>query len=101
MGEIPLHWIREHIRSSPPLPHLFVRGCPRLSVQIAKEFFKKNGLDHVNLSTADGALEAAPAVRFGRRPSPPPLPLHKVVAVTRLPSSRPAAHPSGVAGESD
>ena len=49
---------------------------------LAKKFFKDNGLDHVNLSTADGALEAAPAmgsadvildlVRADPDPRPPP-----------------------------
>lgn len=29
---------------------------------VAKEFFKRNGIEHVQLSTADGALEAAPAM---------------------------------------
>lgn len=32
------------------------------AVQLGKKFLAENGLKHVQLSTADGALEAAPAV---------------------------------------
>lgn len=35
-------------------------GC---IVQLGPKFMKENGLKHVTFSTADGALEAAPAVR--------------------------------------
>lgn len=34
-----------------------------LSEQLGPKFMKENGLKHVVFSTADGALEAAPAVR--------------------------------------
>ena len=33
-------------------------------IQLGEKFIKKVGLKHVKLSTADGALEAAPAVRI-------------------------------------
>lgn len=33
-------------------------------VQLGPKFLKENGLKHVTFSTADGALEAAPAVRI-------------------------------------
>lgn len=33
------------------------------SFQLGPKFMKENGLKHVTFSTADGALEAAPAVR--------------------------------------
>ena len=33
------------------------------TVQLGPKFMKENGLKHVTFSTADGALEAAPAVR--------------------------------------
>lgn len=35
-----------------------------LYVQLGPKFMKENGLKYVTFSTADGALEAAPAVRF-------------------------------------
>ena len=31
---------------------------------MARKFMRENGLKHVSFSTADGALEAAPAVRL-------------------------------------
>lgn len=34
-----------------------------LSVQLGPKFMRENGIKHVTFSTADGALEAAPAVR--------------------------------------
>jgi len=34
------------------------------SAQLGPKFMKENGLKHVTFSTADGALEAAPAVRI-------------------------------------
>jgi hypothetical protein len=33
------------------------------SAQLGPKFMRENGLKHVSFSTADGALEAAPAVR--------------------------------------
>jgi len=36
-----------------------------LSVQLGPKFMKDKGIKHVSFSTADGALEAAPAVRDG------------------------------------
>lgn len=33
-------------------------------LQLGPKFMKENGIKHVTFSTADGALEAAPAVRF-------------------------------------
>lgn len=33
-------------------------------MQLGPKFMKENGLKYVTFSTADGALEAAPAVRF-------------------------------------
>ena len=33
-----------------------------LATQLGKKFLEKHGFKHVQLSTADGALEAAPAV---------------------------------------
>lgn len=33
-------------------------------LQLGPKFMKDNGLKHVTFSTADGALEAAPAVRI-------------------------------------
>jgi|APGre2960657444_1045066.scaffolds.fasta_scaffold01715_4 ATP phosphoribosyltransferase len=43
---------------SPERPMRVVTGY----THIAKQFFADNGLEHVQLSTADGALEAAPAM---------------------------------------
>lgn len=34
------------------------------SVQLGPKFMREKGFKHVTFSTADGALEAAPAVRF-------------------------------------
>lgn len=34
------------------------------NIQLGPKFMKENGLKHVTFSTADGALEAAPAVRL-------------------------------------
>lgn len=34
------------------------------SLQLGPKFMKENGLKYVTFSTADGALEAAPAVRY-------------------------------------
>lgn len=34
------------------------------NIQLGPKFMKDNGLEHVAFSTADGALEAAPAVRW-------------------------------------
>ncbi|KAL2904712.1 ATP phosphoribosyltransferase 2 chloroplastic [Bienertia sinuspersici] len=47
----------------------FVDSVDRLGilvilVKLGPKFMKDNGLEHVTFSTADGALEAAPAVRF-------------------------------------
>ncbi|CAH1450652.1 unnamed protein product [Lactuca virosa] len=67
-GEVPKHGIFEDINSIEELaqmPHWTAEKPLRVATgftHLSPKFLKENGIHHVSFSTADGALEAAPAM---------------------------------------